>query len=91
MIYEQKLSGSAILWPPGKPKDRLEAPVEPAILALLTHHECICLMAHDGTPDEIGFNCYEIINKHGDALHLRFGALLSDWKAAIEQVAGYRE
>lgn len=91
MILEQKLSGPSILWPRGKPKDAPAPPVEPAIVELLRAHECTCIMAHDGTADEVGFNCYEIINKHGDALQLRFGASTADWRVAVLQVASHRE
>lgn len=81
MLYEQKLSGAVILWPGGKPKDKPAPPAEPRILELLARCECTVIM---------GLNCYEIVNKHGDALELPFdGASFDEWVTAVEQVANH--
>lgn len=82
MLYEQKLTGSVIMWPGGKPKDGPAPPAQPEIVAMLAARECIVKM---------GFNCYEIVNKRGDALEFPYNGTLIEWHNAIEQVAGYCE
>jgi hypothetical protein len=77
VLYEQKPTGPVIIWPRGKPTDKVQPPTEPRIVAWLTAAKCIV---------KIGFNCYEIVNEKGDALELPFGCRIEDWPVAIAQV-----
>lgn len=70
-------------WPLGKPAGRTQIACPPdvaEIRAALTERECTC---------QRGDNCFEIINKKGDAIEIQYGAPLQDWLDAVRQVAEY--
>lgn len=84
MLYEQKLSGSIINWPnPLHKKTAVIAipPDVPAIKEILARNECTCKQ---------GANCYEVVNKFGDAIELPYTATLQDWEEAAVQLKAHR-
>lgn len=82
MLYEQRMTGSVINWPGGKPKDRPNPGTNPEIATHLQKWDCRIEWASDH---------YELINKHGDAIEMSVTAGLGDWADAIEQLGRHRE
>lgn len=84
MLYEQKITGPIIAWP--NPAHRKTAaiaipPQVPEILAALAENECTAKQ---------GADCYEVVNKYGDAIELPYGCSVEDWQQASKQLKEYR-
>lgn len=76
MLFEEsRLTGSAINWPGGKPRDRVAVP-----------DHAVPLLEAAKLRAQVGVNVYEIINERGDALQLPFGCTHEEWAAAIAQL-----
>lgn len=84
MLYEQKNTGPVILWPNPAHK-RVSGiaipPQVPEILAALAENECTAKQ---------GADCYEVVNKHGDAIELPYGSSVVDWQQAAKQLKDHR-
>ena len=56
-------------------------PANERIQAALTKWKCTARVTH---------NAYDIVNEHGDAIDVPFGASVEQWEAAAEAVGAYR-
>lgn len=75
-----------VRWPV-RPKDTIGIPTNPRIQATLQKWECTAKVV----TGEKGQGAYDVINKHGDAIELPFGAPEADWEDAAEQLAKHRD
>lgn len=72
----------SIFWPGGRrPKDAVGIPEQLRIIAALARWKCTAKVIH---------NAYDIVNEHGDAIEIPFGASIEDWETAAEQVSKHR-
>jgi hypothetical protein len=72
---------NGIRWPV-RPKDTVGIPQNPRVAAALAKWKCTARVTH---------NAYDVVNEHGDAIELPFGASERDWEIAAETVGRYRE
>lgn len=70
-----------VRWPV-RPRDGVGIPQNPRIQTALTKWKCTAKVIHNG---------YDVINSHGDAIEIPFGASEETWEQAAETVGTYRE
>lgn len=84
MLYEQKLTGTVIPWPNAAHRKTAGIAIPPQvdeIAKALSDNECTAKQ---------GNNCYEVVNKYGDAIELPYGCAIQEWVDAAKQLKDHR-